>query len=103
MILATFDLQVILILPMKFESIALLVKGFFGSGIEVKNKFSRWPSWISDWNHILLFFYLHGTPMLPTKFRVNWPFRSGAEVKINFNMATMAVTLDFRLERFIYF
>ena len=27
------------------------------------------------------FFYLQVTPMLPTKFRVNWPSGSGVEVK----------------------
>ena len=29
------------------------------------------------------FFDLQVTPMLPTKFRVNWPFGSGEEAKIN--------------------
>ena len=31
-----------------------------------------------------LFFYLHVTPMLPTKFRVNWPFSSEEEGKNRF-------------------
>ena len=162
MILATVDLQVTWILPMNFESTALLVQekkfktdfqdghhlGFpirtiwaifdlqvttmlptkfrvnwpFGSGEEAKNRFSRWPpSWFSDQNYfsyswstnhpdasyqltlrfrkrskkkkfqdghhgghfgfpigmILAIFDLQVTPMLPTKFRVNWPFGSG--------------------------
>ena len=46
-ILAIFDLQVIRMLPSKFE-----VNWPFGSGEEAKNRFSRWrpwqPSWISD-------------------------------------------------------
>ena len=46
-ILATFDLQVTLMLPTKFR-----VNWPFGSGEEAKNRFSRWrpwrPSWISD-------------------------------------------------------
>ena len=47
MILATFDLQVIRMLPSKFE-----VNWPFGSGEDAKYRFSRWqpwqPSWISD-------------------------------------------------------
>ena len=38
MILAIFDLQVIPMLPSKFQ-----VHWPFGSGEEAKNKFSRWP------------------------------------------------------------
>ena len=49
-ILTSFDLQVTLILPMKFQ-----VNWFFGSGEKVQNRFSRWwpwwPSWISDQNY----------------------------------------------------
>ena len=42
-ILATFDLQVTLMLPTKFG-----VNWPFDSGEEAKNRFSRWrPSWIS--------------------------------------------------------
>ena len=33
---------------------------------------------------ILAIFALQVTPMLPTKFRVNWPFGSGKEAKIDF-------------------
>ena len=33
---------------------------------------------------ILAIFDLQVTPMLPTKFRVNWPFGSGEEAKIDF-------------------
>ena len=47
MILAIFDLQVILMLPNKFG-----VNWPFDPGEEAKNRFSRWlpwrPSWISD-------------------------------------------------------
>ena len=33
---------------------------------------------------ILAIFDLQVTPMLPSKFRVNWPFGSGEEAKIDF-------------------
>ena len=95
---AIFDLQVTLMLPSKFG-----VNWPLGSGEEAKNRFSRWwlwrPSWISDrhdfsyfWTTngghlgfligtILAIFYLQVTPMLPSKFGVNWPFGSGEEAK----------------------
>ena len=45
----------------------------FGSGEEVKNRFSRWwPSWISDPNDFS-YFDLLVTLMLPVKFQDNWP------------------------------
>ena len=44
---------------------------------------------------ILAIFDLLVTPMLPTKFRVNWPFSSGEEAKNRF--------LDIRLARFYLF
>ena len=34
---------------------------------------------------ILAIFHLQFTPMLPTKFRVNWPFTSGEEAKKRFS------------------
>ena len=53
-ILAIFDLQVTPMLPSKFG-----VNWPFGSGEEVKNRFSRWrpwqPSWISDRNDFSYF------------------------------------------------
>ena len=83
MILATIDLQVTLILPMKFESIAPLVQ-------EKKFKID-----FQDGGHghhlgfpiekILAIFDLQVTQMLPTKFRVNWPYGSGEEVKNRFS------------------
>ena len=33
---------------------------------------------------LLAIFYLQVTPMLPSKFGVNWPFSSGEEAKIDF-------------------
>ena len=55
---------------------------------EAKNRFSRWlpwwPSWISD-QTILGIFDLQVTPMLPSKFGVNWPFGSGEELKNRFS------------------
>ena len=43
-ILAVFDLQVTQMLPSKFG-----VNWPFGSGEEVKNRFSRWPPWRLSW------------------------------------------------------
>ena len=43
-ILAIFDLQVTPMLPSKFG-----VNWPFGSGEEVKNRFSRWPQWLPSW------------------------------------------------------
>ena len=54
MILATFDLHITLMRPTKFG-----VNRPFGSGVEEKNRFSRWrpwrPSWISDKNDFSYF------------------------------------------------
>ena len=56
----------------------------FGSGEELKNRFSRQPprrpSWISDRNDFSCF-ELQVTLMLPTKFQVSWPNGSGEEAK----------------------
>ena len=78
-ILATVNLQVTSILLMNFESIALLVQ-------EKKFKID-----FQDGRHCRLLGFPTGTvwaicdlqiiPMLPTKFRVNWPFSSGEEAK----------------------
>ena len=49
---------------------------------EVKNRFSRWQPWQPSWiliGTILAIFDLQFTPMLPTKFQVNWPFSLGEE------------------------
>ena len=64
----------------------------FGSGIDFQ-----------DGHHfgfpiILAIFDLQVTPMLPTKFQVNWPF--GSEDEANNRFSKMAATLDFRSERF---
>ena len=72
MILANFDLQVTLMLPTK-----LGINWPFGSGEEVKNRFSRWRQWRP--------FDLQVTPMLPTKFRVNWHLGLGEEAKNRFS------------------
>ena len=73
-ILISFDLQVTPMLPTKFQ-----VNWPFGSGEELKNRFSRW-----DRNNFSYFFYLPVAPMLPTKFLVYWPFGSGEEAKNRF-------------------
>ena len=53
-ILAFSDVQVTPILPTRFQ-----VNWPFGSGVEAKNRFSRWrprqPSWISDQNDFSYF------------------------------------------------
>ena len=43
---------------------------------------------------------IHVTPMLPSKFGVNWPFGSGRKQKIDFQDGSMAAILDFRWEQF---
>ena len=48
----------------------------------------------------LAIFDLQVTPMLPTKFQVNWHFSSGEGEKQVFKMAAMAAILDFQLEQF---
>ena len=91
MILAIFDLQVILMVPTKFR-----VNWPFGSG-EAKNRFSKWP----PGGHLgfpirmlLAIFDLQLNPMLPTKFQVSWLLGS-EQAKIDFKMAAMAAILDF--------
>ena len=44
-VLAIFDLQVTLLLPIKFQ-----VNWPFGSGEEAKNRFSRWLPWQTSWS-----------------------------------------------------
>ena len=74
-------------LPTKFG-----VNWPFGSGDEVRNRFSRWqswqPSWISDRNDFS-YFLSTSHPMLPTKFRVNWHLGLGEEAKNRFSMAAI--------------
>ena len=61
MILATVDLQVTWILPMNFESIALLVQEK-----KVQNRFSSWTPWpkfgISYRNNLSNFFFIYKSP-----------------------------------------
>ena len=69
-ILTIFDLQVTLMLPTMFQ-----VNWPFGSGEEVKNRFSRWPtwwpSWISDPND---FRYFRSTSHPNASYRVSSQF-----------------------------
>ena len=83
MILDTFDLQVTSILPMKFESIALLVQ-------EKKFKIDFQHGCQGDHlgfpiRMILAVFYLQVTPILPIKFRITGPFYSEEEVQNRFS------------------
>ena len=53
-------------LPTKFK-----VNKPFSSGEEAKNRFLRFSGFLIGM--ILANFDLHVTPMLPTKYQVNWP------------------------------
>ena len=53
-----------------------------GLGEEAKNRFSRWPP--CTISTILAIFDLHVTPMLPSKFGVNWPSVQEKKQKIDF-------------------
>ena len=68
-------------LPTKFQ-----VSWPFCSEEEVINKFPRWPPWrpywISDRNDFN-YFDQQITPVLPSKFPVNWPLGSGEVEKID--------------------
>ena len=57
------------------------------------NRFSRWPLWSHlgcPIGTILAIFELHVTPMLPSKFGVNWPFGSREKAKIDFQDGHLA-------------
>ena len=64
---ATFDLQITPMLPTEFQ-----VNWPFGSGVEAKNRISRWPprrsSWISDRNNFS-FFDIQVTPCFLPSFK----------------------------------
>ena len=98
-VLASFDLQVTPMLPIKFQ-----VSWLFGSGEEAKNIFSRWspwrPSWISYRNDFSCFW---STSHLDASYQVSsqlaFRFRRRSE-KYIFKMTAMATTLDFRSEWF---
>ena len=67
--LATVDLQVTSILPMNFESIALLVQEKKFKTDFQDGRYGRNVGFPIE--TICAIFYLQVTPMLPTKFRVN--------------------------------
>ena len=46
---------------------------------------------------ILAIFYLQVTPMLPTKFGINWPFRSGEEGYHGFPIGTILAIFDLQV------
>ena len=82
MILVTFDLLVISIVPMKFR-----VNCPFRSGQKVQNRFSTWllgqPPWASDQND---FSYFWSTSQPDTSYQVSiGPFCSGEEVQNRFS------------------
>ena len=100
MILATFDLQVTSILPLKFESTALLLHGK-----KVQNRSStcllRRPSWVSDQND---FSYFLPTSHPDTSYQVlsQWAlnFYSGEEVQNRFSRWQLWWPSYFRSEQF---
>ena len=97
MISATVDLQVTSILPMNFESIALSVQE---KKFKTDFQHTPWPQFeISYLNDLSNFFYLQVTPMLPTKFRVNWPFSSEEEGKNRFSSYQVSSQLAFQFRR----
>ena len=60
----------------------------------MKNCFSSWRlSWITDQN-ILVIYNLQVTPMLSTKFQINWRFCSGEEAKNRFPIRTILPIFD---------
>ena len=82
-------LQVTLMLPTKFR-----VSWPFGSGEEVKNRFSRWrpwwPSWSTDRNDFSYFWSTsHPNASTPTKFQVNWLLGLEEEAKNRFSIGTI--------------
>ena len=83
MILATVDLQVTSIPPMNFESIALSVqeKKFKTDFQDGRHGHNLGFPIVTIW----AIFHLQVTPMLLTKFRVNWPFSSEEEGKNRFS------------------
>ena len=72
----------------RFESVGLSVQEKW----KIDFKDGRFPI------GMILFFGSTSHLMLPTKFRVNWPFSSGEEVKNRFS--AMVAILDFLLEWF---
>ena len=98
-ILAILDLQVTLMLPTKFK-----VNKQFGSGEEVKNRFSRWqpwrPSWISNRNNFSHFCSIsHPDVSYQVSSQLAFGFRRRGE-KYIFKMAAMVASLDFQSAQF---
>ena len=80
MIVATVDLQVTSILPMNFESITLSVQE------KRSDQIFKMAAMAAIWDrNDLSYFWSTSHPMLPTKFRVNWPFSSEEEGKNRFS------------------
>ena len=75
-----FDLQVIPMLPTKFQ-----VNWPFCSGEEAKNRFSRCGHLVFPIGTILAIFDLQVARMLPTKFQVHLLFGSGEKAKNRFS------------------
>ena len=83
MILATTDLQVNSILAMNFESVAFRFRR--KSSKQIFKMAAMAAIWDFLSQRFELFFLLQVIPMLPTKFRVNWPFSSEEEEKKRFS------------------
>ena len=82
-ILPTVDPQVASILPMKFESIALLVQE---KKFKIDFQYDCWGDYLGfPIRMILAIFDLQVAPILPIKFQVNGPFYSGEKVENRFS------------------
>ena len=81
MILGIFDLQVILILPIKFRVSWPFYSEKFKTDFQKGDCGGHIGFWIRT---NLAIFDLQVTQILPVKFEVNWLFGSGDEVQNNF-------------------
>ena len=81
----------------------------FGSGEEVKKRFSRWPPWQPSWisnrtnfSFFFFFFFIYQSPLcfLPSSSQLAFRFRRRSNKQI-FKMATMVAILDFQSENFL--
>ena len=86
-----FDLLVTPMLPIKFQSPRCFLSSFKTISLLFQKKQKIDFQNGGHGSHlgfpirtILAIFYLQVTPMLPTKFHVNWPFSSGEEAKTTF-------------------
>ena len=76
-----YPMAVIWTSPLNTSIEVLQVNWHYGSRKEFQNRFTRWqPFFISNRNDFS-YFYFTSHPVLPIKFRVNWPFCAGERVQ----------------------